>query len=174
MSQLFDLLDYGIVFKMGPCGFIPVQLSIFCPDLGLSIPLLKRSMGKWFRSFCPGLVAWLRWKVVGWLVGSIQLAVSVLRLFPSGVIICLGYDIRLSMQARKYFSFPALIVLLTFCSILLLAIFAIDLLTFGSIVSLAIILLFSSFFRKGSHDISEYFPLSHFFSSAGVYYHYWR
>ena len=106
--------------------------------------------------------------MVGWLVGSIQLAVSVLRLFPSGVIICLGSDIRLSMQARKYFYFPALIVLLAFCSIilltstvllaicsilllaicsiLLLAIFAIDLLTFGSIVSLAIILLFSSFF----------------------------
>ena len=45
MLQLFDLLYSGIVFTIGPCGLIPVRLSIFCPDLGKSVPLFKILMG---------------------------------------------------------------------------------------------------------------------------------
>ena len=30
---------------IGPCGFIPVRLSIFLPDLGTSVPLSKLLRG---------------------------------------------------------------------------------------------------------------------------------
>ena len=73
---------------------------------------------------------------------------------PSGVVICLNTAIILSIQVRKYFVVPSLIVFLAFSMVLLastvlLVICSILLLAFGSIVLLAIILLFSSFFLKG-------------------------
>ena len=81
--------------------------------------------------------------MVGRLVGFFQVAVSVLRIFPSGVVICLYSASRLSIQARKYFPVPALDFLLAFCPIVLLmstvliAICSILLLTICSMVSLA-------------------------------------
>ena len=114
MSQLFSLLDSGIVVTMGPCGFIPVRLSILLLDLVTTIPLFKILMGKWFWSFCLGTVTCLRWIMVGWLVGFLQVTVSVLRTFPSGEVICLYSDIRLSIQVRKPFPVPSLDFLLAF------------------------------------------------------------
>ena len=117
MLQFFLLLDFGIVVKMGPYGFISVWLSIFRPDLGTSTPLFKILMEKCFRSFCPSPVTFLRWTLVGWLVGFVWFSVSVLRLFLCAVVICV-YSARIfSIQARKYFSFPTLFFLLTFFSI---------------------------------------------------------
>ena len=145
MLQLFTLLNSGIVVMMGPCGFISVQLSIFHPDLETLISLFNISMGKWFWSLCPGPVPFLRWKMVGLIVGSVWFAVSVLRLFPSGVVNNLDSEYsarRLSVQVRKYVSVPALIVLLLFVSIVfltstvLLAICSILLLAICSIYSL--------------------------------------
>ena len=103
-------------------------------------------------------------------MGSVLFAVSVLRLFPRGVVICLDSDIRLSIQVRKYFAVPALIVLL----VLLFNYFAhvncfahnlfnfiardlfnfflvsgkIVSLAFGTIALLTIMLLFASFLSK--------------------------
>ena len=58
--------------------------------------------------------------MVGWLVGFVRFDVSILRLFPSGVVIHTDSAGRLLIQVRKYFSGPALIILLAICSIVLL------------------------------------------------------
>ena len=121
MSKLFALLDSGIVVKMGPCGFIPVRLSIFRPYLGTSIPIFKILMGKWFRSFFTGSITCLRCTIVGWLLGSIRFNVLVLILFPSGVVVRIYSSSILLIQVRKYFSVTTLIVLISFCSIVFLA-----------------------------------------------------
>ena len=81
--------------------------------------------------------------MVGRLVGFVQFEVSVLRLFPSVVVICLYSSSRLLIQVRKSFAVPDLDFLLVFCSIVLLtstvllAICSILLLDICSIVSLA-------------------------------------
>ena len=66
---------------MGPCGFILVQLSIFCPDMGTPITLFKIHMGKWFLSLCSGLVTWLKCTVVGWILEYVKFTVSDLNGF---------------------------------------------------------------------------------------------
>ena len=81
MLRLFTLLDSSIVVMMVPCGFIPVQLLTFCPDLGTPITLFKLLMEKKFRSLCYSPTDCLRWALVGWLVGSVRFAVSDLK-FP--------------------------------------------------------------------------------------------
>ena len=136
----------------GPCRFIPVRLSILRLDLVTSILIFKLQMGNYFWSLCCGPVACLRWTMVGWIVGSVQCAVSILSVFeiltdphisvvgkknlagcsvpiiwflvillPSVVVICLDYAGRFFMQVRKSFAVPALIVFLTFFSIVFLA-----------------------------------------------------
>ena len=97
-------------------------------------------------------------------------AIQFLVIFlPSGVVICLNTAIILSIQVRKYFVVPSLIVFLAFSMVLLastvlLVICSIVLLAFGSIVLLAIILLFSSFFLKGIWKSSwQYYSLPFFF-----------
>ena len=79
--EFFSLLDSRIVVTMGTCGFIPVRLSIFQPDIGTSILLFKLLIGKWFWSLCTVLVACLKWMMVVWIVGSIQFYVSALSVF---------------------------------------------------------------------------------------------
>ena len=145
MSQFFAVLDAGIVVTMGPCGFIPAWLWIFRPYLGTPIPIFKLPIGKWFRSLCPCTVTWLRWVMVGWLVGSVWLAVSLLRLSPIGVVIRLDSASKLSMQARKYFALPALIILLTFFSIVFLASTVLLAICFILFLAICSILLFAIF-----------------------------
>ena len=155
---------------IGPCGFIPVRLSISCPDLGTPIPLFKIPMGLWIQSLCPGPVACLSLTMVGWLVISIQFAVLVLRIFPK----CSGHSSwfwwyivdtseeiffcsRFNLFARVLFNFfiasTILLVIysilfLAICPILLLAICSIVSLAFGTIVLPEILLLFISFLLK--------------------------
>ena len=45
MLRLLPLLEYGIVIMMGPCGFTPVWLSIFLPDMVTSVTLSKLKNG---------------------------------------------------------------------------------------------------------------------------------
>ena len=45
MLHMFNFLDSGVVVTVGPCGFIPVRLSIFYPNLGKSVPLYKLPRG---------------------------------------------------------------------------------------------------------------------------------
>ena len=66
---------------MGIYGFIPVRLSIPPLDLGTSVPLYKLPRGEWFWPLCPGMVAWLKWSMFGWIVVSIRFYVSVLNGF---------------------------------------------------------------------------------------------
>ena len=167
---------------MGPCGFIPVRLIIFRLYLGASIPLFKLLMGKWFRSLCTGLVDCLSYTMVYLIVVSVWLTVSVLKLFPSGVVIHLDYASILSTQLSKYFSVPALIVLLNFCSIFRSRqLFFLQFFQFycSHLVELFCSQLYSYFLikKKISYDLPDNFPddllLSHFVSSVGLYYHYW-
>ena len=175
MLHLFALIDYGIVVTMGICGLIPVRLSIFCLDLVTSLSLFKLPMEKWYRSLCPVPIAWLRCNIVGWIVGSIQFGLSVLRMFPSGVVIRLDYSSWLSMQVRIYFAVTALVVSVAFCSnvlptsIVLFVICSILLLLFCSIILLAIILLFSLFLSKG---ILRYYWQSSWGSSSIPFFSY--
>ena len=88
MLQLFAMLDFGIVVKMGPCGFIPVGLSIFCPYLGTPVPLSKLPRWKWFQSLCTRTFAWLKWTMVVGIVGSVKFTVLVLMgsWYPSSIL----------------------------------------------------------------------------------------
>ena len=81
MLQFFSLLDSGMVVTMSPCGFIPVWLSIFRPDMVTSIPPFKLLIYKWLQSLCPGTFFCLKFIMVGWIVGSARFAVSYLSLF---------------------------------------------------------------------------------------------
>ena len=144
MLQLFDPWESEVVVTMGPCGFIQVRLLIFWRYMGTSISLFKFLTRKWFWSLCPGLDACLMWIMVGWIVGSVRLSVSVLILFPIRLVTCLDYVSRLSMQVRKYFSVPDFIFFSHFVQFFP---------AFCSIVSLSIILLFYPFSSKG---ISQY------------------
>ena len=72
---------------------------------------------------------------------------------PNGVVNDINFASILPIQVRRSFAVPNLIVLIVFfncfiTSAILLAICSILLLAFGSIVSIAIVLLFSSFFSK--------------------------
>ena len=119
--------------------------------------------------------------MIGLIVGSILFEVSVLILFPSGVVGRLYSSSRLSIQVKKPFALPALIFLLAFYSTILftttffIVICLILLIVFGSIVLLVTIHSYSNHFRrKGSHDLPENLPenlpLSHFISYVGLYY----
>ena len=78
---MFALLESSIMVTMGIYGFIPVRLSIPPLDLGTSVPLYKLPRGEWFWPLCPGMVAWLKWSMFGWIVVSIRFYVSVLNGF---------------------------------------------------------------------------------------------
>ena len=147
MLQLFTLLYSGIVVTMGPCGFIPVQLSIFSLCMEPLIPLFKLSTWNWFQSLRTGPVACLKWMIVDWIVVSVRLSVSYLIVFailtdpPISVvgnniwascsvtiiqflviIFSSGVAIcdassRLSRRSKKYFAVTALIFLLIFLNI---------------------------------------------------------
>ena len=106
-----------------------------------------------------------------WSCYSVSVIQFLVILSPSGVLICINSDSRLSIQARKYFSVPALIVLLAFCSNILFV--STILVVICSIVLLAVRShqLFCShsysylphFCHKESYNIPHGLPLSHFF-----------
>ena len=64
--------------------------------MGTSIKLFKLPTGKRLQSLCPGPVAWSKWAMVGWKLGSIWFAVlelSVLEILTDPPISAVGKNI---------------------------------------------------------------------------------
>ena len=79
MLKLLAPIESGTMVTMGPCGFISVWLSILCLGVGTSVPLFNLPRGKWFMLLCTGMVAWLKWNMFVWILGSVWFYVWVMN-----------------------------------------------------------------------------------------------